>query len=315
MEQRPLLIIGDDKAGHINQSKALCAGLGRPYVVAEVAYRWRFCKALAYLADRCGLRLSTLFRFTQPLPSTAFAAVVCTGSTAFYPGKVIARRLGIPVVAILNPKGWRPDFDLILAPAFDNPRPRPNLVTLPINLTFVTPTYYAAGVAAFRERHTWEKPAVGVIIGGPNAFAEMSMGSMKRHLDRIFAATEGSERWVTTSRRTPPAVEALVDSYPFDYKLLFSHNTFNPIPAFVSLCHTLFVTADSTSMISEAVTRGNAAVEVLMTLRKSDSKFARLVHNLEAADAAHVFEGEIGSAHTKIDLAPVFQAAAERLGL
>lgn len=315
MEQRPLLIVGDEKAGHVNQSKALCDGLGRSYVVAEVAYRWRFCKALAYLTDRCGLRLSVLFRFAKPLPSTTFAAVVCTGSTAFYPGKVTARRLGIPIAAILNPKGWRPDFDVILAPAFDNPKPRPNLVPLPINLTFVTPAFYAAGVAAFRERHTWEKPAVGVIVGGPNAFAEMNVDSIQRHLDRLFAASEGSERWVTTSRRTPPEVEALVDSYPFDYKLLFSQNTFNPIPAFVSLCHTLFVTADSTSMISEAVTCGNANVEILMNLRDPASKFARFVCTLEAADAAHVFKGEIGSARSKIDLTPAFQATAERLGL
>jgi mitochondrial fission protein ELM1 len=241
--------------------------------------------------------------------------VVCTGSTAFYPGKVTARRLGIPVAAILNPRGWRPDFDVILAPAFDNPRPRPNLITLPVNLTSVNPAFYAAGVAAFRERHTWVKPAVGVIIGGPNDTAEMSASSLRLHLDRLFAASEGSERWVTTSRRTPPEVEALVDSYPFDYKLLFSQNTFNPIPAFVSLCHTLFVTADSTGMISEAVTRGDAAVEILMNLRDPTSKFARFVRNLEAAGAAHVFNGACAAARTKMDLSPALRAAASRLGI
>ena len=309
----PLLIIGDGKAGHVNQSKAFCDSLGQPFVVAEVAYRARYCKALAYLADRCRLRLSGLYRFTAPLPAGPFAAVVCTGSTAFYPGKVTARRLGIPVVAILNPKGWRHDFDVILAPAFDNPPPRPNLVTLPVNLTSVNPAFYEVGVAAFRERHTWEKPPVGVIIGGPNDFAEMTAGSMRIHLDRVFAATEGFERWVTTSRRTPPEVEALVDSYPFDYKLLFSQNSFNPIPAFVSLCQRLFVSADSTGMISEAVTRGSASVEILMNLRDPASKFARFVHNLETAGAVHVFDGACAAANTKIDLAPTLRAAATRL--
>jgi mitochondrial fission protein ELM1 len=311
----PILIIGDGKAGHVNQSRAFCDSIGRPFVIAEVAYRTRCCKALAYLADRCRLRLPALYRFTAPLPPGPFAAVVCTGSTAFYPGKVTARRLGIPVAAILNPRGWRPDFDVILAPAFDNPRPRPNLITLPVNLTSVNPAFYAAGVAAFRERHAWEKPTVGVIIGGPNDVADMTAQSMRIHLDRVFAATEGSERWVTTSRRTPPEVEALVDAYPFDYKLLFSQNTFNPIPAFVSLCHTLFVTADSTGMISEAVTRGGAAVEILMNLRDPASKFARFVRNLESAGAAHVFDGACAAANTKVDLAHALRAAAARLGI
>ncbi len=315
MEKSPLLIVGDDKAGHVNQSKAFCDSLGRPFVVATAAYRLRFCKGLAYLADRCRLRLPCLYRFEKPLPPGPFAAVVCAGSTAFYPGKVTARRLGIPVAAILDPKGWRPDFDAILAPVFDNPRPRPNLVALPVNLTSLNPAFYEAGVAAFRERHTWERPAAGVIIGGPNAFAEMSAGGMRVHLDRIFAATEGMERWVTTSRRTPPGVEALVDAYPFDYKLLFSQNSFNPIPAFVTLCRTLFVTADSTGMLSEAVTRGNAAVEVLMNLRDPASKFARFVRSLESAGAAHLFEGETAAARKKIDLEPIIRAAAAMLKL
>jgi len=311
----PILIVGDGKPGHVNQSRAFCDGIGHPFVIVTVAYRARFCKALAYLADRCRLRISALYRFAEPLPPGPVAAVVCTGSTAFYPGKVVARRLGVPVAAILNPAGWRRDFDVILAPAFDNPRPRPNLLTLPVNLTPVSPAFYEAGVAAFRERHAWEKPAVGVIIGGPNDRAEMSAGSMRIHLDRVFAATAGSERWVTTSRRTPPEVEALVDAYPFDYKLLFSQNAFNPIPAFVTLCHTLFVTADSTGMISEAVTRGTAAVEILMNLREPASKFARFVRGLEAAGAVHVFEGAPGAARAKLDLAPALHAAAARLGI
>lgn len=315
MENSPLLVVGDNKAGHVNQSIAFCDNLGRRFTVATVAYRFRFCKGLAYVADRCGLRLSGLYRFTKPLPPGPFAAVVCTGSTAFYPGKVTARRMGVPVVAILDPKGWRPDFDVILAPTFDNPRQRPNLLMLPVNLTSLDPAFYEAGVAAFRERHTWEKPAIGVIVGGPNDFAEMSAGSMRVHLDRIFAATEGMERWVTTSRRTPPEVEALVDAYPFNYKLLFSQNTFNPIPAFVTLCHTLFVTADSTGMISEAVTCGSAAVEVLMNLRDPASKFARFVHNLESAGAVHLFEGETAAATQKIDLEPTMRAAATMLKL
>jgi hypothetical protein len=41
-------------------------------------------------------------------------------------------------------------------------------------------------------------------------------------------------------------------------------------------------------MISEAVTRGDAAVEILMNLRDPASKFARFVRNLESAGAAHV---------------------------
>jgi len=188
-------------------------------------------------------------------------------------------------------------------------------VRVPVNLTAADDAFYEAGVAAFRERHTPRGSAAALIVGGPNAVAELTPAGMRRELDRVFAATEGRERWVTTSRRTPPAVEAVIDAFPFDYKLIYSRDTFNPIPAFVSLCETLFVTADSTGMLSEAVTRGAARVEVLMNLRSPSSKFARFVRELEAAGAAHIFDGALGQANRKIDLAPVFEQARRLLRL
>ena len=304
---KKLLIVTDGKAGHENQSKAFCNALGYDFDCVRVAYPTRVHKALAYLADRLGLLCERLFSIEQT--DGFYSAVVCTGSTAFYPGKVAARRRGIPVAAILYPNGYKLDFDCILAPGFDQPPRLPNVISIPVNLTSTNASFYEAGVAAFRTRHTPKKPAVALIVGGPNAIAAMTVEAMKRELDRLFAATEGRERWVTTSRRTPKDVETLIDSYPFDYKLIYSRDTFNPIPAFVSLCERLFVTADSTGMISEAVTRGSAAVEILMTLKSASSKFARFVRDLEREGAVHVFDGTLGSASRKIDLAPAFEQA------
>jgi len=310
---KKLLIVTDGKAGHENQSKAFCNALGYDFDCVRVAYPTRGHKALAYLADRFGLLCDRLFTLE---PTDGFySAVVCTGSTAFYPGKVAARRRGIPVAAILYPRGYRLDFDCILAPSFDQPPSRPNLVTLPVNLTSTNAAFYEAGVAAFRARHPAPGTAVALIVGGPSATATMSVDSMRRDVDRLFAATEGRARWVTTSRRTPPEVEALIDGYPFDYKLIYSRDTFNPIPAFVSLCERLFVTADSTGMISEAVTRGAANVEVLMNLKPGPSKFARFIDGLAREGAVHPFDGTLGTACHKIDLAPAFEQARQLLKL
>ncbi len=308
-----ILIVTDGKAGHENQSKAFCSALGYAYDCVRVSYPTRAHKGLSYLADRLGLLTTRLFEI-EPTDGY-YAAVVCTGSTAFYPGKVVARRRGIPVAAVLFPGGYRLDFDCILAPAFDQPPEHPNIVRVPVNLTSTSAAFYEAGVAAFRERHAPRGPAAGVIVGGPNAIAALTPAAMRTELDRIFAATEGRERWVTTSRRTPPDVEALIDSYPFDYKLIYSRDTFNPIPAFVSLCETLFVTADSTGMISESVTRGSAGVEILMNLTSASSKFARFICGLEAEGAAHVFDGTLGAARRKIDLTPAFDQARRLLKL
>jgi len=106
-----------------------------------------------------------------------------------------------------------------------------------------------------------------------------------------------------------------VDRLPFDFKIIYSRDQFNPIPAFVMLCETLFVTSDSTGMISEAVTRGSARVEIIMNLRRQRSKFGRLVRNLEREGCVHVFADAPGDARRKIDLAPALQRVAQLLKL
>lgn len=308
-----ILIISDGKAGHENQSRALCAGLGVSCEITRLAYHTRAAKGATYLWDRLGIRTRKGFDLT-PFEGT-FDAVIGAGSSTFYPVKVVAHKLRVPSAAVLYPRGYRLNFDCIVAPEFDQPPARPNIVQLPVNLTNTNAAFYEKGVAAFRQRHTPVRPAVGVILGGPNPFASMDADDLARQFDRLFAATEGCERWITTSRRTPHAVEDLVDRLPFDYKLVFSRDQFNPIPAFVMLCETLFVTSDSTGMISEAVTRGSARVEILMNLRRKNSKFGRLVQNLERDGCVHVFDGTLGSASRKIDLAPALTRVAQLLKL
>lgn len=307
------LILTDGKAGHENQSRALAQGLDCSSDVVKTTYPTRFHKALSYAADRLGLRTDSLFRCA--LPAVGYNVIICTGSNTFYPGKVLAWRLGIPVIANLYPRGYKLDFDCILSPEFDNPPSRENIIVLPVNLTPVRPDFYAEQTAAFRVRHPISGPAVGVIIGGPNAAADLSPEWMRTQLEEIFRATEGKQRWVTTSRRTPAETEAVVDSFPFDYKLIYSRDTFNPIPAFVSLCDTLYVTAESTGMLSEAVSQGTASVEILFNIRRPKSKFARFVRNLSRDGYARIFgEGSLERANRKVRLGPVFDQVDRLIG-
>ena len=101
----------------------------------------------------------------------------------------------------------------------------------------------------------------------------------------MFAGNPDAEKWVTTSRRTPPEVEAVVDSFPFDYKLVYSRDHFNPIPAFVSLAERLYVTAESTGMLSEACTFGRAEVVPLDNLVPGRHKFRRFAETCAAMGA------------------------------
>lgn len=314
-----VLILTDGKAGHESQSRAFARALGRDFDLVEVHFKSRLHKALSYLFDRLGLRTTALFappaqaagRLAER-PAGHYEAVIGTGSGTFYAAKAVARRCGARCGVVLYPRGYDiGSFDCVLAPSFDRPKAAPNVVQIPVNLVAADAAFYEKGVAAFREhyRKSTGRPlpapadAAAVIVGGPNRHSTMSVGWMKAELDRLFASGTASRYWVTTSRRTPPEVEALVDTYPWDYRLLYSRDRFNPIPAFVSLARCLCVTAESTGMISEACTSGTAEVRVLDNLNPGPSKFRRFVESLRA--------GGYVDGSRKVDLAaPLARARA-----
>ena len=304
------LILTDGKAGHENQSKAFARAIGCDFDIVQVRFKSRIAKALSYLLDNIGIRTPALFDGLGAKPeSGGYGVVIGTGSGTFYAAKTAARILGVPCAAILMPRGYDiGSFDCILAPEFDNPPSRPNVVSIPVNLVAADAAFYEAGVKAFREkRNGAAEPsgAVAVIVGGPNKCSTMDPEWMRSQLEGIFAVHKaaGREIWVTTSRRTPPEVEAVVDSFPFDYKLLYSKDRFNPIPAFVSLASHLYVTAESTGMLSEACSSGKAEVHVMDNLLPGPHKFRRF------AEAC----ARLGSG--KVDLSGRFAAAKALLRL
>jgi len=306
------LILTDGKPGHENQSMALCRHLNCDFELANVSYPKKTSKTLSYLLDRFNIYSDKLFNSVTP--NSTFDILVSTGSTTFYPNKVIARKLGIPNVAILNPNGYRPDFSAVFCPAYDHPPKRENVVELPINLCAADEKFFDEKTEEFKTKHTPQSPSVGIIIGGPNAVSDIDPTALKSQLEEIFQLTEGRERWVTTSRRTPKEVEEIVEAMPFDYRLINSRDSYNPIPAFIQLCERLFVTSDSASMISEAASFGTAKVELLMNRQlKTPNKFEGLFQGLEKQNAVHIFDGTLGDADTKIDLGPILREAASRL--
>lgn len=305
------IILTDGKAGHENQSKAFARALGLDFVLVPVKFKSRFAKAMSYLYDRLGVSSTRLLEGLDNLDSLGKPRVVLgTGSGTFYPAKSLARGVpGAKCGVVLYPRGYDlSSFDCILAPTFDNPAKRANVVEIPANLVANDAAFYEKGVAAFRERYSGAADnLVGVIVGGPNKCSTMSVEWMKARLDEIFAANAGAQLCVTTSRRTPPEVEALVDSYPWTYKLIYSRDHFNPIPAFVQLAKRLYVTAESTGMLSEACTFGTAEVVALDNLKPGPHKFRRFVENLR--------RGGYVDGRRKVDLSAEFARARALMGL
>ena len=314
-----LLLLTDGKAGHENQAKAFARALGLEFDVVPMAFKSKGCKALSYMLDRLGISTLRLFRpgcVAAALSRRDVAGVVGAGSGVFYAAKAVAKALGAKCGVVLYPRGYDVSgFDCILAPSFDRPRRAANVVEIPANLVAADAAFYESAVAAFREHFERNAGrvladagnAVAVIVGGPNKCSSMSAEWAKERLEEVFADNPGASFWVTTSRRTPPEVEAVVDAMPWEYKLLYSRDHFNPVPAFVALAKRVYVTAESTGMLSEACTFGKGEVRALDNLLPGRHKFRRFLDSLRG-------EGYVDGSR-KIDLSEQFASARRLMGL
>lgn len=287
-----VLILNDGKPGHLNQSLAFARLLDLDYDLVDCRCRSRLAKAVSYLFDRLGVRSPGLFRVGEH--GLHYQAVISAGSETYYGNKVLAAVLGAKAVAIMHPSGYRLDFDLIVAQEHDRPPQRSNLLSLPVNLAAPSPQ----GVVDF----TASQEGVGVIIGGPSRHFDFPLEPLRQQLESIFTLFPNADLVATTSRRTPVEIEELVASFPFRRSVLYSHEPVNPIPDFLAHCQTVFVTGDSTSMVSEAVSYGHAAIEVLPLLpRVADSKILRMLSRLEELGYLHTFDGSLGHCRRKFD--------------
>ena len=315
-----VLILTDGKAGHENQSKAFARALGCEFDLVEIHFKSKLAKALSYLLDWLGVLNTNLTDLTDSTKRD-YVAVIGTGSGTFYAAKAVAKKLGVKCGVVLYPRGYNvKSFDCVLAPAFDRPKAAANVIEIPANLVANDEAFYSKGIEDFKAHYgkcsnggVFEcSNAQAVIIGGPNKCSTMTPEWMKAQLDAIFnsklqTSNLKPEFWVTTSRRTPPDVEAVVDSYPWNYKLLYSKDHFNPIPAFVKLAQKLYVTAESTGMLSEACTFGSAEVVALDNLNPGPHKFRRFVDDLR--------KGGYVDGNRKVDLSAQFARAKRLMGI
>ena len=282
------LILSDDRMGHLNQSLAFVKYLDLPYDVRSVKFKYRWLKVLSYVLDKLGINTEKLFDIQI---DKAYDMVVGTGSTTSYATKVLAKRMHAKSVAMMLPRGYRYDFDIIFAQSHDNPPKQGNIIETPANFSYVEP----------KGLYQAKKHSIGIVIGGDNKIFTMSKEKLQVQLDTIVAEYKDYEVAITTSPRTSEEIELLIASYGFDYEVLFSKNPINPIPDFLEQCETVFITGDSTSMISEAVAYGKSNVVILPLESQEENKFTRFIDALEKEGYLHIFDGSVKNKNKKID--------------
>lgn len=268
-----VLILSDLKAGHLNQSLAFCELKNLKYDIIELENISRFKKTLSYILDFFSIYIN-LFNLDTKL-TNKYKAVISTGSLTYYANKYISKKYKIKSLAIMLPKGFRySDFDYILASTHDIKESSNNIISMPLNLSINKPKNLL---------QRKEEKSLAIILGGDNSVFKMSKETIKELLDDVFTKFPKHLKYITTSRRTSKEIDDLLLDYKFDYEVIFSKNSkINPIPDFIEVCDELFISIDSTSMLSEARANSNANLHIIkLDSLKENTKFHVLAKNIE----------------------------------
>lgn len=260
----PLVVwrFSDGKAGHDNQSRGLSEALNRlrPVQVVEMQLLSTPSAWAAWLPGFSGWPKA-------PQPDLLVGA----GHRTHFSLLAARWSRGGKIVVLMQPSLPLSWFDLCLIPEHDAPPPRRNVLVTRGALNRLQPSYAL-------------EPERGLLlIGGPSAHFGWDEAKLYEQIAAILLATPQIRWTLTTSRRTPSTFLAgMPDRFDPPLTVIPVAQT-GPdwLPGQLARAGQAWVTADSVSMVYEALTVG-ARVGILATPLKQENRIHRGIERLAA---------------------------------
>lgn len=282
----------DGKPGHENQTAGLAQALQaqRPVEVHDIGVPNGLAAA--------GAGLVCWFPWGDTLPDPDL--LLGAGHATHTPLLAARRARGGRAVVLMQPSlpcSW---FDLCAIPLHDAPRPAENVFITQGVLNRVRP-----GAA--------KDPRQGLIlIGGPSKHHRWAERDVLEQIAQIQARSSPQQRWrLTTSRRTPPgfiaALNKIVDPARIDV-VPFEQTDVEWLPAQLAWAGSVWVTADSVSMVYEALTAG-AAVGLIDVPARAEDRIASGMQSLVDTEWVTSFSQWRSGAELRASRQPFSEAA------
>ncbi len=267
-----VLAIVDGRAGHDKQTFGIIAALRRrqPVFVTEV-------KVDLSLRGKIVAFIQFLFPFLAPLQKKEREAdlILCTGGKTHFPALMRKRKYSLPLCTCMTPGiGFRSLFDFCFVPEHDNAAAAPNIVT----------TLGPPNLSKDKGCHQQEKGLI--LIGGKDK--DSHIWEENRLLEEIEVLLKESTQkvwFISSSPRTPQSTVEKLQAFASTLSgVYFYHYKETPagwVEEQYAQSSVIWVTADSISMVYEALTAGCMVGLFPMNWKSPQSKFARNERLLE----------------------------------
>jgi len=306
---RPLILaLTDGKPGHFHQTEGILAHLPEAdRETIRVTFRSKAADNWLRVQVAVGRRLIPA-RAARAMLNTALEpgsfdallsvkppnAVLSTGSSVASVNLLLGRIFGARTVVCMRPSpiGVGP-FDLAILARHQWVEDDENAVRVLGVPTHVTPELVEERRRALPEP---VPPTIGLLFGGNDTRYWWTADAAQEVLDVLMAVARATGRWlaVTTSRRTPPDVEALIRSRVVEnpycaYAALASDPSPKeaPVQTILAMSEWVAVTVDSFSMVCEAASSGKPVGLIRIPSARSDRyapAFAAIAEQTGMAD-------------------------------
>lgn len=330
--ERSILILSDNKAGHLKQSQAIAEllksilaekGIRANIDLKEVSFKSRLSRDIlvlrTFLSGRslCPGRI----RYLKPvlkendyksLQKVRPDFIISAGSSLAALNFILSRENAARSVVLMRPSILSTrNFDLVLMPRHDLPPKRRNVVVTDGALSLADEHYFSSAAEEFIKhfglRITAGSFNLGFLIGGSTKSFSLREEDVREAVRSMvgFSEKNSSVMLASTSRRTSPAVEALLKkelSGSGCCKALIIANENNPpyaVSGILALSKVVVVSPESISMISEAVNSGKYVV--VFKSSPLDKKHERFLDNFARKGYIYLVRpDEVGAAIERI---------------
>lgn len=255
-----IIILSEGRPGHYNQSVSLAKSVGLDFEIKNIPFV-DFRTELLRLFDNVVNRETAkrLFIKIFGVNPESYAGAIGTGNRVHPFLALFKKATDLPTISIFYPKLLPDIFDMIIVPYHDRAPNNPKVHRV-FGAIYLKEKLENIEIANFRSKLKSNGPWISIVIGGDSKHHAFNSDEIIKGLELLFNNKNlKSYRYLlSTSRRTPEDLERILEKndYPIDYSVYYHKDKTNPLRYYFEISDFAIITADSISMITEAINCG-----------------------------------------------------------